>query len=286
MAIDLKTAHTQFTEYLASRRRARATIVAYGKDIEQVTTFLANMGKKTMTEVTRDELEAFLKKLASDKYTPKSISRKINSIKTFFRFLKASGAITMDPAIEIEHPKYEVKPPRILSKIEYRALRDACRGDIRMYAIVELFLQTGVRIGELAALTLADIKGNELHIATQEGHAERMVPLNKAAKEALDRYIAVRSPNATSKALFVTKTGRALLIRNIRTAIDRYFRIAGIEGAKVNDLRHTFIAHHLMAGTSITTLSKLVGHKRLSTTERYLELVKDKTSDTVKLEEL
>jgi integrase/recombinase XerC len=286
MAIDLKTAHTQFTEYLASRRRARATIVAYGKDIEQVTTFLANMGKKTITEVSRDELEAFLKKLASDSYTPKSISRKINSIKTFFRFLKASGAITMDPAIEIEHPKYEVKPPRILSKIEYRALRDACRGDIRIYAIVELFLQTGIRIGELANLTLADIKGTELHIAAEEGHAERMVPLNKAAKEALDRYIAVRSPNATSKALFVTKTGRALLIRNIRTAIDRYFRIAGIEGAKVNDLRHTFIAHHLMAGTSITTLSKLVGHKRLSTTERYLELVKDKTTDTVKLEEL
>jgi integrase/recombinase XerC len=286
MAIDLKTSHKQFTEYLESRRRARATIVAYGKDIEQVTTFLANMGKKTITEVSRDELEAFLKKLASDSYTPKSISRKINSIKTFFRFLKASGAITMDPAIEIEHPKYEVKPPRILSKIEYRALRDACRGDIRIYAIVELFLQTGIRIGELAALTLADIKGNELHIAAQEGHAERMVPLNKAAKEALDRYIAVRSPSAASKALFVTKTGRALLIRNIRTAIDRYFRIAGIEGAKVNDLRHTFIAHHLMAGTSITTLSKLVGHKRLSTTERYLELVKDKTTDTVKLEEL
>jgi site-specific recombinase XerD len=286
MALDLKTAHTQFTEYLASRRRARATIVAYGKDIEQVITFLGNMGKKTIHDVSRDELEAFLKKLASDSYTPKSISRKINSIKTFFRFLKASGAVSMDPAIEIEHPKYEVKPPRILSKIEYRALRDACRGDIRIYAIVELFLQTGIRIGELAALTTADIKGNELHIAAQEGHAQRLVPLNKAAKDALDRYSAVRNPKATSSALFVTKTGRALLIRNIRTAIDRYFRIAGIEGAKVNDLRHTFIAHHLMAGTSITTLSKLVGHKRLSTTERYLELIKDKAADTVKLEEL
>jgi site-specific recombinase XerD len=286
MAMDLKTAHAQFTEHLESRRRARATIVAYGKDIEQVTVFLTNMGKKTISEISRDELEAFLKKLSSDKYTPKSISRKINSIKTFFRFLKASGAVSMDPAIEIAHPKYEVKPPRILGKIEYRALRDACRGDIRMYAIVELFLQTGIRIGELAALTVPDVKNTELHIAAQEGHAERMVPLNKAAKEALDRYAAVRSANAASKALFITKTGRPLLIRNIRTAIDRYFRIAGIEGAKVNDLRHTFIAHHLMAGTSITTLSKLVGHKRLSTTERYLELVKDKATDTVKLEEL
>ena len=290
MALEFKSAQTQFTQHLESRRRARATIVAYGKDIEQVTTFLTNMGKKTIGEVTRDELEAFLKKLASDKYTPKSISRKINSIKTFFRFLKASGAITVDPAIEIAHPKYEVKPPRILSKIEYRALRDACRSDIRMYAIVELFLQTGIRIGELAALTVPDVKNTDLHIAAQEGHAERDVPLNKAAKEALDHYLTTRSAppagGAQSKALFITKTGRPLLIRNIRTAIDRYFRIAGIEGAKVNDLRHTFIAHHLMAGTSITTLSKLVGHKRLSTTERYLELVKDKAADTVKLEEL
>lgn len=286
MATDLKTAHQQFIDYLGSRRRARATIVAYGKDIEQLIAFLGNAGKKNISEISRDELDAFLKKLASDSYTPKSISRKINSIKTFFRFLKASGVITSDPAIEIEHPKYEVKPPRILSKIEYRALRDACRGDVRIYAIVELFLQTGIRIGELANLTLDDVKLSEMHISAQEGHAERNVPLNKAAKEALERYLEIRGNNAQSKSLFITKTGRPLLIRNIRTAIDRYFRIAGIEGAKVNDLRHTFIAHHLMAGTAITTLSKLVGHKRLSTTERYLELVKDKQSDNVKLEEL
>ncbi len=286
MSVTLKDAHTQFTEYLGSRKRARATIVAYGKDIEQVTMYLTNMGKKMVTEISRDEVDAFLKKLSGDNYTPKSISRKINSIKTFFRFLKASGIITSDPAIEIAHPKYEVKPPRILSKIEYRALRDTCRGDIRIYAIVELFLQTGIRIGELANLTLDDLKLTEVHITAQEGHAERMVPLNKAAKEALDKYIEQRATNAPNKSLFITKTGRPLLIRNIRTAIDRYFRIAGIEGAKVNDLRHTFIAHHLMAGTAITTLSKLVGHKRLSTTERYLELVKDVKTDTVKLEEL
>lgn len=284
--IDLKSAREQFTQYLGTRRRARATIVAYGKDIEQLTDFLANMGKKTIGDITRDELDAFLKKLGVDRYTPKSVSRKINSIKTFFRFLKASGMVSVDPAVEIEHPKYEVKPPRILSKLEYRALRDSCRGDGRTYAIVELFLQTGIRIGELAALTIEDIKENELHVAAQEGHAARNVPLNKAAKEALTHYLTIRGSNSTNPSLFITKTGKALLIRNIRTAIDRYFRIAGIDGAKVNDLRHTFIAHHLMAGTPITSLSKLVGHKRLSTTEKYLELVKDKQSENVKLEEL
>lgn len=286
MALDLKTAHRQLIEYLESRRRARATIVAYSKDIEQLVSFLANMGKRDIGEVTRDELEAFLKKLKADNYTPKSVSRKINSMKTFYRFLKSAGAVNVDPTADIEHPKYEVKPPRVLSKLEYRALRDACRTDPRTYAVVELFLQTGIRIGELATITLDDIKENELHIPAQEGHGERSLPLNKAAKEALDRYLVVRGDSVTSKSLFITKTGRALLIRNIRTAIDRYFRVAGIENAKVNDLRHTFIFHHLMAGTPITSIQKLVGHKRLSTTEKYLELVKDKPKENVKLEEL
>lgn len=286
MALDLKTAHKQFVDYLTSRRRAHATIVAYSKDIEQLTTFLTNAGKKDIISVTRDELEAFLKKLAADSYTPKSVSRKINSMKTFYRFLKTTGTVVIDPAVDIEHPKYEVKPPRILSKLEYRALRDACRGDVRTYAIVELFLQTGIRIGELANLLTSDVRDSELHISAQEGHDERAVPLNRAAKEAIDAYGKTRSVDAKSKALFITKTGRALLIRNIRTAIDRYFKVAGIEDAKVNDLRHTFIAHHLMSGTPLTTISKLVGHKRLSTTEKYLEFIQNTKAEHVKLEEL
>ncbi len=286
MTLDLKAAHKQFVEHLESRRRAHATIVAYSKDIEQLVAFLTNAGKKDISTVSREELEAFLKKLAADSYTPKSISRKINSMKTFYRFLKTTGVIAVDPAGDIEHPKYDVKPPRILSKLEYRALRDACRGDLRTYAIVELFLQTGLRIGELANLTVGDVRENELHVAAQEGHIERMVPLNRAGREALDNWIKIKSTTAKSQALFITKTGRPLLIRNIRTAIDRYFKVAGIEDAKVNDLRHTFIAHHLMSGTPITTISKLVGHKRLSTTEKYLEFIKDKPADHVKLEEL
>ncbi|HCM37156.1 MAG: Tyrosine recombinase XerC [Candidatus Gottesmanbacteria bacterium GW2011_GWB1_43_11] len=284
--LDLIQAHTQFVEFLTSRKRARATIVAYGKDIDQLVAFLRDMGKKEIVEITRDELTAFLTKLGKDGYTPKSVSRKINSIKTFYRFLKTQNQIQADPATDISHPKYEVKPPRILSKVEYRALRDACREDARISAIVELFLQTGVRIGELANLQLTDVKDSELFIASQESHAARTVPLNKAAKLAIDRYLSSR-PKTQNKTLFVTKTGRPLLIRNIRTAIDRYFKLAGIENAKVNDLRHTFIAHHLMSGTPLTVISKLVGHKRLSTTEKYLEFIKDnKVEKNVRLEEL
>jgi site-specific recombinase XerD len=286
MALDINQAKLQFTTHLTSKKRAAATIVAYAKDIDQMLQFVHNAGIETISGISQDHLDAFLKKMKSDNYTPKSISRKINSIKTFFRYLKTESLITDDPADKLEHPKFESKPPRILSKLEYRALRDTCRGDIRIYAIVELFLQTGVRIGELANLTLDDVKDSELFIKAQEGHAERIIPLNKAAKEAVSLYLKSRKEGGKSNALFITKTGKQLLIRNIRTAIDRYFRIAGIEGAKVNDLRHTFIAHHLMAGTSIQVLSKLVGHKRTSTTEKYLEIVKGQKLENIKLGEL
>jgi len=283
--LDLPSAHAQFVNYLTDQKRAHATILAYGKDIDQLVRFLSDMGKKAVTEIEKVDLDGFLKKLSTDGYTPKSLSRKINSIKTFYRFLKNNNFISLNPAAEITHPKYEVKPPRILSKVEYRALRDSCKGDARTYAIVELFLQTGVRIGELANIKLSDIKDHELVIRALEGHPQRVVPLNKAAKQALDDYIKIR-PKVKNDAIFVTKTGRPLLVRNIRTTIDRYFKLAGIENAKVNDLRHTFIAHHLMSGTPLTVISKLVGHKRLSTTEKYLDLVKDKMSENVKLEEL
>jgi len=280
----------EFLADLETKKRSPSTVIAYRADLQQLEKYLETKNIASIAQIASGDLATFRDWLLEKKYTPKSASRKLNALKTFFRWAISANHLTSDPSKDVSHPKIDPSKPKFLSPLEYRALRDACRGDIRMYAIVELFLQTGIRIGELATLTVTDVKDGELHIASQEGHAQRGVPLNKAAKEALDRYMAIRSTSQAgsdiSKALFITKTGRPLLIRNIRTAIDRYFRIAGIEGAKVNDLRHTFIAHHLMAGTPITTLSKLVGHKRLSTTERYLELIKDKAGESVKLEEL
>lgn len=275
----------EFIEFLKSGKKASATVIAYRKDIDQLIEYLKKAGRSNVPEVTVDDLNNFLALLHTQNYTPKSISRKINSIKTFYRFLITYKYAENNVAAAISHPKFDSKAPRILSRMEYRALRDACRDDIRIAAVVELLLQTGMRIGELAALTTDSVSDNFIKIPAVEGHPERDVPLNKSVKTAIQNYLAVR-PKVTSNALFITKTGRPLLIRNIRTAIDRYFKIAGIVGAKVNDLRHTFIAHHLAAGTSPVLISKLVGHKRISTTEKYLEFIKDLPAEKVKLEEL
>lgn len=285
-AIPFANASEKFTEYLKKQKRASATILAYSNDIAQLSKFLEGKGVNVVTAVNQNLLNDFKAELESKGYTAKSISRKINSIKTFFRFLKAEGLIETDPATSVTHPKYEVKPPRILSKLEYRALRDACRDDARISAIVELMLQTGIRIGEVASLTLDDYKENEIIIRPYESHEGRTIPLNKAAKNALERYLKER-PRVKEKTIFITKTGRPFLIRNIRSSIERFFDLAGIKDAKVNDLRHTWVYHHLASGTPLVVISKLAGHKRLSTTEKYLNLIgEEKKEGTVKLEEL
>ncbi len=286
----LSDARQQFIGHLKGRSRSSATILAYGKDIEQLVDFLNSKGIEDPSQVTTEDLRDFMRKLGKENYTPKSVSRKTNSTKTFFKFLKTSNIIESDPAVGLEHPTFENKPPRMLSKLEYRALRDAARGDIRMSAVIELLLQTGIRIGELAKLTVEDVRlegeNPHIYIRPEEGSIERTVPLTKSAIEAVKRYLEIR-PKTQSKALFVTKTGRPLLVRNIRTAIDRYFRLAGIKGAKVNDLRHTWVVHQLESGLTLSIVSKLAGHKRVSTTERYLAFVPSRTSeDKIKLEEL
>ena len=284
-------AHKKFIDYLNSEGRSSATVLAYGKDIEQLKDFLNELKRSKVHEVSTKNLQAFMAKLQKEGYTPKSISRKTNSTKTFFRYLKINEFIADDPAVLLEHPKFEMKPPRILTKMEYRALRDAARDDIRISAVVELLLQTGIRIGELAKLKTSDIKfsnggkAGEINVPPGESYPKRTVPLNKAAEVALKKYLEIR-PKTKEETLFITKTGRPLLVRNIRTAIDRYFKLASIKGAKVNDLRHTFVAHHLMSGTSLVLVSKLAGHKRLATTEKYLNLIKGNQEEPIKLNEL
>jgi len=287
--IDIIDAHKEFKNYLSQNRRSTSTIVAYGKDIEQLVSFLKELQKNHIHDVTKGDLESFLAKMTKNGYTPKSISRKLNSTRTFYRFLKANEYVTDDPSLLVAHPRYQLAAPRILTPTEYRALRDAARNDGRIFAIIELLLQTGIRIGELAVLKLSDIQKGGLRIAPMEKHEERSVPLNKRAKEALNNYLKVRPKSPTggkSDHLFITKSGKPFLIRNIRTAVERYFRLAEIKNAKVNDLRHTFVAHHLKYGVSLVLISKVLGHKRLSTTERYLEYVKDRAKENGILTEL
>jgi len=289
--VNFKDKADLFTKDLEAKNRSESTVIAYAKDIEQLLNYFSKIGINSLDKVTIEDLEGYRQNLQDNNYTPKSVSRKINSTRTFFRYLLDHSYIPDNVSEKLAHPRFELKPPRVLSEMEYRALRDVSRVDIRLYSIVEILLQTGIRIGELAALSIEDIRKSKdgkidfLYIKAAGSHPSRKVPLNKSAKKALDDYILVR-PETEDDTVFVTKNGRPLLVRNIRTAIDKSFERAGIKNAKVNDLRNTFIAHHLANGVGLPTVSKLVGHKRLSTTEKYLNILKSVGKEEKALKEL
>lgn len=260
-----------FITNLQDKKRSPSTILAYRADLEQIVLFLVNKSIPTPELVKTSDIEAFRDSLFSQKYTPKSISRKLNAVKTFFRFLIEEKKISYDPSTSVSHPKIESSVPKFLSVIEYRALRDVVRNDTRIAAIVELILQSGLRISEVANLKQENNSNGVLHVEAYATQGSRDIPLNTSAKINLEKYLKER-PKTDSPYIFVSKNGKPLAIRNIRAAVDRYFQKAEIPGYTVNDLRTTFVVQNLKAGVDLVFLSQISGHKRLSTTERYLEL--------------
>ena len=276
--VKLDTAHKKFIESLKSEGKSDATLVAYSKDIEQLTAHLTENGVLETTAITVEHVDGFMKTLADKNYTPKSISRKTNAARTFIKYLHKNGFIAVNISDQLKHPKVDAKAPRILSKLEYRALRDAARNDVRSYTMIEVLLQTGVTISELSGMKMADLElkaeSGNLFVPKMNNKDARNIPLNKAVVEALKKYLETEKPVVEgSKNIFITKSGKPLLVRNIRSTIDRYFKLAGIEKAKVNDLRHTFVAHHLLNGVNVAHLAKVAGHKRVSTTEHYFQFI-------------
>lgn len=267
----VKSLLPKFIEDLKTKGRSPSTILAYRADLEQLVNFLLKRNKPLTEQVRPDDLEAFRDTLLAEKYTPKSVSRKLNALKTFFRWLLAGNFIQTDPSASVSHPKIESSLPKFLSQLEYRALRDVVRSDVRIAAIIELILQTGMRISEVANLKSEHVKDGSLTVEAYATQPERNIPLNNPARSALDSYLTQR-PKVTSPYLFISKNGKPLAVRNIRAAIDRYMQKADIPGFSVNDLRTTFIVENLKGGVDLVLLSQVTGHKRLSTTERYLEL--------------
>lgn len=268
----------QFVTFLESKNRSSSTIIAYRKDLEQLAYYCEGKGVTTINAVTLDLLNGFLQSQREMGFKEKTISRKINSIKTFYRFLYSEGKVKENVARELEHPKIENVPPHYLTKMEYMALRDVSRRNVRNYTIIEVILQTGLRISEIANLKTENVKlkSSKPHLVIEpyESNAGRKVNLNATAVEALEKYIGEYKP--AKGYFFTTKTGKQLLVRNIRASVSRLLEKAGIDNATINDLRNTYIVHYLKEGMPVDKVAKQVGHKRTSTTQRYVDLIDPK----------
>lgn len=278
-----KEALDNFLKHLEEKGRSKSTMIAYKKDIEQL---LGHYSKevKSVKEFKTNHIQIYIERLVEEKkFTLKTISRKINSFKTFFKFLNKENVLDSDIAHPISHPTFKPKDPRILSSLEYKALRDTARNNTRLYAMIEILLQTGMRIGELSRLKMGDInfKADPMTAFVEEfsSNPPRTIVLNKQAKEALEVYLNERpKPKNDQGFVFTTKTGNQVLVRNMRTMINTAFKKSGIEDATVNDIRNTFIVYQLENGMPLERVAEVVGHKRITSTEKYLNLLKTKQS--------
>lgn len=286
MNLTLDKAYSLFKEELESKNLSPATILAYTTDIKQLISFLKKERVNTAGEVKTANLLAYQKHLTKKGYLPVSWARKLNAFRKFFRFFQKKELLERNPVSSLSSPKVKKSPPRILSKMEYRALRDTTRSNPRTAALIEIFLQTGLKVNEVANLSLDDIKKESLIINKKGFSEERKIPLTPSVKKAIKEYLKVR-PKSQSKKFFVTKNDTPLLIRNMSTILMRCFREAEIKNASLNSLRHTWIYHQLNSGLPLQLVSQLAGHKRVSTTGEYLNLIDKKISRaTTKLKEL
>jgi integrase/recombinase XerC len=270
-----------FLTHMASERRlSKHTCLAYDTDLGQFRAFLTGQ-EQVLNQVGRNEVRAFLAYLHAEGFGRRSIARKLASLRTFLGFLCNEGHLQHNPALQVRPPKQDKTLPLHLNLAEARRTMESPDADtligIRDRAILELFYSTGIRLRELAGLTLdaLDIDGGLVRVLGK-GNKERLVPLGNPARDALRRYLARRpelvgegpAPE-TARHIFLSRAGKMLSPSGVQRRVERH--IASATGRKLSphSLRHSFATHMLDAGADLNAVKELLGHASLSTTQIY-----------------
>jgi site-specific recombinase XerD len=271
-------------QYLPARNLARRTRDEYENDLEQAIAFFEQqLHIATATSIERHHLEAFLAELDRRRLKGSSRRRKVATLRSFFGYLYWSGIIKADPTQRLIPPAREHSQPRVLTEGEYQRLQLASAHDVRDSAVIELLLQTGMRLSEVAALKLPELDmparisrdgpPGAVHIHGK-GRKERTVTLNWKVMKALHSWLLIR-PLVGRDHVFVTKFKRPLGPRGIQHLVAKYLDEAGIQGAHIHTLRHTFGTHMARKGTHLDIIKKAMGHESLETTSIYIDLARE-----------
>ncbi len=255
---------------------------SYLSDLRQFREFLLKNGVDKPADVDQTVIRAFLASLYRRKIKKVTVSRKVASLRAFFKFLLREGKIGYNPAQMVQAPKADKYLPSFLSIDEVFSLlgvkfKSGVSG-LRDRAIIEFLYSAGVRVGELTGLDTANVDfSNSLVKVRGKGRKERIVPVGGPALSALKDYISSRSGTGGDTAgsyagspLFLNRSGSRLTPRSVRRIIDKYITLSGI-GRKISPhtLRHTFATHLMDAGADLRVIQELLGHESLSTTQKY-----------------
>jgi integrase/recombinase XerC len=263
----------EFLIFLRSEQNVSPhTLRSYTRDL---TDFLKFIDKKPK-DIDNLDIRSFLASLHHSRLKKSSISRKLASIRSFFKFLHREGYVKKNPAKLVSSPKLPKELPRFLSIDEVFYLMESPQGDSfkpsRDKAILELLYSSGLRVSELTSLDMSDLDIKESLIrAKGKGRKERILPIGQKAMEALQNYLPERmSLKRKTAALFLNARGGRLTQRSVRRILLYYSRMINLDGdLSPHTLRHTFATHLLHEGADLRSIQELLGHSSLSTTQRY-----------------
>jgi integrase/recombinase XerD len=278
----------------AERGAAKNTIDAYRRDLGDYAGYVTGRGK-TLLDVDRETLTAYLDRLRHDGLSAASSARRLSAIRQFHRFLCADGLRGDDPSRIVPSPKSRRALPKVLSIAEVDRLLATAEqeansetapqkqaGALRLYVLLELLYATGLRVSELVGLRRSAVMRDTSYLTvTGKGNKERIVPLNDRARDAIKAYLATLEPGP----FLFPATGadghlsRQVFARDLKGLAGR----AGISAARVapHVLRHAFASHLLAGGADLRVVQMLLGHADISTTQIYTHVLDEKLRDLV-----
>jgi len=270
-----------YLHYLrAERNYSPHTIKAYKNDILEFYEFLGKNYPKLMPEqCTKLVIRDFFSMLQNSQLRRSSVIRKIEAVRSFYKYMTMENLVEINPFITLLSPKRESRIPVFLSEDEVRKLFDIPEINPRDRAMLELLYSCGLRISELVGLNAGDVDFiSGLVRVWGKGSRERVVPVGDVSLGAIKNYqraIQNMYPAGTraqeaARGLFLNKSGTRISQRGARKAISRWFKMAGfIKKVSPHTLRHSFATHLLDRGCDLRSVQEMLGHKSLATTQIY-----------------
>jgi len=275
---------TRFEEHLARLALASTTIVNYLADLKTFARWHADAkgAAYSLLELTPDDIREYRCHMqTNEEWAPATINRRLQAVRKFYGFAMETGLTESNPASEVQLiPRPGPNLPRALTPEEVTSLLQAVQGGRpslvkRDYAIIQLLLQTGIKLGELTRLRLSDVQlqgdgEGSLLVGEGDGNKGRQVPLSSLACAALRDYLRVRPPSASTENLFLSQEGSCISRRTVQRLIRVYTKAAGLEDVSAHVLRHTFAVSTLEDTDDLSLVARLLGHRCLETTAKYL----------------
>ncbi len=268
-------------DYLNRLRTQRGlsnhTIVAYRRDLSQFIDYADRAGRSRLDALDRRLIRRWLALLDTRGLARTTINRKASAVRSFLTDMTRRGALSHNPAAMVSSPRRPSSLPHALPQRQLDALFDEWTDDtpqgLRDRAAIELAYATGLRVSELASLTVADVAGRDVVTVIGKGDRERSVPIGRPALQALAAYLSVGRPQLVGPdagdALWVGARGGRLDDRGLRRVVQRRL------GTFPHALRHSFATHLLEGGADLRAVQELLGHIELGTTQTYTAVTRD-----------